>query len=87
MSLKKILLAFEKNEETKDRDQENDNEKNTTTVVTDEKVVVLSVEEQSVSMFLTMMMSGLLIWQLPTMLSVQKSCLPCTKQETLVHRR
>ena len=70
-------------EQTEEKDEKNDDEKNTVAVVFHEDVLMLSLEEQKF-MLLRMMLSGLLIQQLPTMLSPQKVCSPHTKQATLV---
>ena len=50
----------------------------------DENVLMLSIEEQKCELLLIMMLRGLLILQLPTILSLEKGCLPRTKQGTLV---
>ena len=70
--------------QTEGKNDKNDNEKNTTAAMIDENVLMLSIEEQKCELLLIMMLRGLLILQLPTILSLEKGCLPRTKQGTLV---
>ena len=69
-------------EQNKGKYEKNDSEKNTIVTVIDEEVVMLSIKEQKCEHIIPT--KGLLILQPPTILSLRKGCLPCTKQETLV---
>ena len=69
-------------ERNKGKYEKNDSEKNTTTTVIDENVVMLSIEVKKCEHII--LTKGLLILQPLTILSLQRGCLPRTKQETLV---
>ena len=71
-------------EQNKGKYEKNDSEKNAIAAVVDEDVMVLSIEEQKCEHVVNNVLSGLLILQPPTILSLRRGCLPCTKQKTLV---
>ena len=70
--------------QNKGKYEKNDSEKNTTAVVIDEDVVVLSIEEQKCEYVANNDVEWVVDFAAPTILSLRRGCLLRAKQETLV---